>query len=77
MVAGEVLGELEARELVVGHDAVYDPGLLEDDEVAVDGALGEAVPQREDLGDRQRARRAGEQLDESGAVRGDALVRPA
>ena len=43
VVAGEVLGELEARVLVVGDDAMDDARLLEHDEVPVDAALREAV----------------------------------
>jgi hypothetical protein len=39
VVFGEVLGQLVAGELTVGHDAVHQPGLLEHDDVAVDGAL--------------------------------------
>ena len=55
VVAGEVLGELPARELVGADDAVHDAGLLEHDEVAVHRALREVGPLVEDLGDRERA----------------------
>ena len=40
VVLGEVLGQLEAGELVVGRDASDHPGDLEVDEVAVGGAAG-------------------------------------
>ena len=46
VVLGEVLGQLEARELVVGRDAPHHAGGLEVDQVAVGGAarqLGQAV----------------------------------
>ena len=57
MVAGEVLGELPACELVGADDAVHDAGLLEHHEVAVHRALREVGAVVEDLGDRERPRR--------------------
>jgi len=52
VVPGEIFRELEAGVLVVRDDAVYDPGLLEDDQVAVDAALGQSRLEFEDLRDR-------------------------
>ena len=73
MVAGEVLGELPARELVGAEDAVHDTGFLEHHEVAVDGALRQVGSLVEDLGDRERASGGGERVEQSLAVRGEAL----
>ena len=64
VVTGEVLGELPARELVGADDAVDDPGLLEHDEVPVGRALREPGPVVEDLGDRERAGRRGERVEQ-------------
>ena len=58
VVTGEILGELPARELVGADDAVHDAGFLEHHEVAVHRALREVGALVEDLGDRERARRA-------------------
>ena len=74
VVAGEILGELEASVLVVGDDAVHDCGLLEDDEVAVDAALGESTPGIQDLGDGERSCRIAQHVDQRGAVARHALV---
>ena len=74
MMAGEVFGEFVAREVVVGDDAVHDAGLFEHDEVAVHGALREASPRGEDLGDRERPVGRGEHVDDLLAHRGHALL---
>lgn len=74
MVAGEVLGQLEASVLVVGHDAVHDAGLLEDDEVAVDAALREVAARGEDLGDRERSGGLAQHGDEAHSVPGHPLI---
>ena len=75
MVAGEVLGELVARELGVRHDAMHDPRLLEQLQVAVGAALRERGLGVEDLGNRQWAAGASEHVDECVARRGCALPR--
>jgi len=74
VVPGEVFRELEARVLVVRDDAVYDTGLLEDDEVAVDAALGQSATDLKDLGDRERPCGIAQDIDERGAIRGHPLL---
>ena len=74
MVAGEVLGELPARELVGADDAVHDAGLLEHHEVAVHRALREVGTVVEDLGDRERPARGGERVEQRLTVRGEPLA---
>jgi regulator of sirC expression with transglutaminase-like and TPR domain len=64
-VHGEVLGELEASELVVGHDTTDDTRLLQHDEVAVHGALGESAPVAEHLGNRERPVGARKDVDQT------------
>ena len=74
VVPGEILGELETGELVVGHDAVDDSGALEQRQVAVHRRLGETVGPVEDLGDGQRPVGGSEQLHELAATCRVALV---
>jgi hypothetical protein len=74
VVPGEIFRELETGVLVVGDDAVYDTGLLEDDEVAVDAALGQSAPDVEDLGDGERPGGVTQHIDERGAIRGHPLL---
>lgn len=74
MVLGQILGELVAGELGIGHDAPHNARLFEDDQVAIHRALSETVAGREDLGDGQWAVRAGEHGHDRLAVRGEALV---
>lgn len=74
VVTGEVLGELETCELVVGHDTVDDPGSLEQRQVAIHRRLGETVGPVEHLGDGERTVGCGEQLDEFASARRVALV---
>ena len=62
VMAGERLTELVTRELVVRHDPAHDPGLLQHDEVAVQGALGKVGAQLPDLGHRQRPLAGREEL---------------
>ena len=64
MVAGEVLGELVARELGVGDDAVHDTRVLEELQVPVRAALGEAGVGVEDLGKGERPTGRGEHIDQ-------------
>ena len=64
VVAGEILGQLPARELVGADDAVHDPGVLQHDEVAVHRALRESGPVVEDLGDGERPRRGDERVEQ-------------
>jgi regulator of sirC expression with transglutaminase-like and TPR domain len=76
MVLGEVLGQLVACELTVGDDAVDQPGLLEHDQVPVDGALRQApAPGRvEDFGDRHGPAGGRQRGDDRLPVGGHALV---
>lgn len=77
VVPSELLGELEPSELVCRDDAVHHAHLLEEDEVAVDAALGKAVTRGENLGDRERTRSGGEHIDHGGALRRQALIEAA
>jgi len=74
-MAGELLGQLEARRLG-GDDAVHDARLLQHHQVPVDRALGEAVTGFEDLREREGAWRAGEHLDDRSALRRESLLHP-
>ena len=74
MVAGEILGELVAREVGVGHEPVHDPRLLEHHEVPVGRALGELGPGVEDLGDRERPVGGLEHVDDEPARRREPLL---
>ena len=74
VVAGQVLRELEACELVVRHEPVHDTGLLEHDEVAVHRALREPVRALEDLCDRQGVARLRQDVEQPGARRRETLV---
>ena len=74
VVPGEIFRELEAGVLVVRDDAVHDTGLLEDDKVAVDAALGQSAPDVEDLGDGERPRGIAQDVDERGAIPGHPLL---
>jgi regulator of sirC expression with transglutaminase-like and TPR domain len=75
-MADEVLGELEASELVVRHQTVDDAGLLEHHEVAVHAALRQVRAHRQHLGDRERSRRRHEHVDDGLAVRGQTMLHP-
>lgn len=74
VVLGEVFGELVARELVRGDDAVHDAGAFEDGEVPVDGALREARAPLEELGNGQRLLSLPENLDDGAATGRVALI---
>ncbi len=74
VVLGQVLGQLEAGELVARDDAVHDAGALEDAEVAVGRALGQVTGGAEQLGEGDRPVGALERLDEGAAIGGVALV---
>jgi hypothetical protein len=74
VVTDEVLGELEAGELVVGDDAVHHAGFDEDHKVAVHAALGQPVSSLEHFRDGERTRRCGEDVDDRLAVRCQPLV---
>jgi regulator of sirC expression with transglutaminase-like and TPR domain len=73
VVPGQVFRELPARELAGAEHPVDDPGVFEHDQVPVDGALREALPAVEDLGDRERPRRVRERVDEGFAVGSEPL----
>jgi hypothetical protein len=77
VVPRELLRELESSELVGRDDAVNDTDLLEQDEVSIDAALGQAVTRSQDLGDGERARCVGENIDHRGAFGSEALVETA
>ena len=64
VVLGDVLGQFEAGELVVGRDAPHDPDLLQVDEVAVRGAAREPWCQLGDVTDAHRVARPGKYLDD-------------
>lgn len=76
VVAGEILRELVTRELGVGDDAMHDSGLLEQLQIAVHGTLSQLGIDVEDLGDRDRAPGAQQDLHQRGAVRRGALAGP-
>ena len=79
MMPGEILGQLVARQSVARHHAVHDAGLFEHHEVAVRRALRQAVARGEHLGNRERAGRGGEDVDDlalaSGVSRCDCVRR--
>ena len=54
MMLGERLGQLVVGEVVIGDDAMHDPGLFQHGQVAVDGALGQVGPALHHVGDAQR-----------------------
>lgn len=76
---GEILGQLEAREVAVCEDPVHDARFLEDEQVPVHGALRERAPMArpQDLGNRQGSRGAVERGDDGLTARGRTLVRRA
>lgn len=74
VVPRELLGQLEPSELVRRDDAMHNTDLLEEDEVAIDAALSEAVACGEDLGDRERTRSGGENINHRSALRCEALI---
>src|SRR5512132_1334940 len=69
VVADQDLGQLVPPELLVRHQPAHHPSLLERGEVPVDRALFETGAAREDVRDRHRAPRVGEQLDQSPTLR--------
>jgi hypothetical protein len=77
VVLGEILGELESSELVVGCDAPYEPGGLEVDEVPVSGAPGEIGETLCDVSDADGMAGAHEHLDDCAPATRVALVDPA
>ena len=72
-MTGEIFGQLPAREVVGTDHAMHDARFLEDDEIAVHGALRELAPPGEDLRDREGTGRGREGVDERLAVGGEAL----
>ena len=75
VVVGELLGELVPSEVVAGDDAVHDTDALEDGEIAVGRALGEAPLASKDLRDGEGSVGVREHLDEAPPVRRVALIR--
>jgi hypothetical protein len=76
VMTGQVLGQLVARELVVGDDPPHGAGLFEHDEVAVHGALRQLGLGVEDLVDRERPGRRLQGLDDREPVAGGPLTGP-
>ena len=74
VVAGEILGELVAREIGVGHEPVHDPGLFQHHEVPVGRALGERGLRVEDLGNGERPVGGLEHVDDELARRREPLL---
>src|SRR5215472_15468042 len=77
VVLGQILGELEAGELIVGGDPPDQPGGLEVDQVPVGGAAGQVGQAFGDVADAHRVPRADQQLDDRAASRGVPLIYPA
>jgi hypothetical protein len=77
MVLGEVLGELEAGELVVGGHAPDDAGRLQVGQVPVGGATGQLGKALGDVADADRVTGADQQVDDGPPPGGVALVHPA
>src|SRR5436309_12336585 len=69
VVADQVLRQLVATELLIGHEPAHHAGLLERREVPVDPALFETGATGEDVRDRHGAARIGEQLDQPTTLR--------
>jgi hypothetical protein len=76
MVLGQVLRELVMGEVLAGDDAADDMGMLERCEVAIRRRLRKRTIGIEDLRDRHRLRRRGDDGDERTPFRGVALVHP-
>jgi len=74
VVLGEILGELEAGEVVTGGDTADQPGTLEVNEMTVGGATGQLWEPPGDVADADRVAGAGEYLDDGTAPAGVALL---
>ena len=74
VVLGQILGQLEAGELVVGRDAPHDTGTLEVDKVPVGGAPRDLRKLRRDVGDAHRVAQRRQELHERPPAGGVALV---
>jgi hypothetical protein len=74
MVLGEVLGELEAGEFVVGRDTPHHPGALKVDEVAVGRAPWQLGQVPGDVPDADGMPRIHEQVDDGAPAGRVALV---
>lgn len=72
---GEVLGQLEARELVTRRDPAHHSGALQVNEVPVGRAAGELRQAVSDVTDADRVAGVGQELDKSAAPRGVPQVR--
>ena len=77
VVFGQVLGELETRELVIGRNAPNDAGAPEVDEMAVRGASRHRRQQLGDIADAHRVARTQEQVDDRAPSACVSLVDPA
>ena len=67
VVLGEIFCQFVTRELVVGYDAVHDPGGFEHGEVAIGGTLRDVDTRGEYLRERQRPSGIGEEVDKRAA----------
>lgn len=74
MVLGQVLGQLEPREVLAGHDPAHDVRSFKDCKVPIDRALSEALALGQNLGDRERLGRSGDDLDDRTPLRCIALA---
>ena len=74
VVLGEVLGELVAGELAAADDAPHDAGFFEQGEVAVSGALRQALVGLQQLRQCQRTVGTGQGRDDGTPVAGVALI---
>jgi hypothetical protein len=74
VVLDQVLGQLEAGELVAGRDAANNPGSLQVDEMTVGGAARQVRKTAGDLTDTDRMTRAGQQADDRPPSGGVPLV---
>ena len=77
MVLGEVFGQLEAGELVVGGDPPDEPGGVQVGQVPVGGAAWQAGEALGDVTDAHRVAGADQQVDDGPPAAGVALVDPA
>ena len=76
MVAGQLLGEFEAGELVAPHHPTHHAGLLENGQGAVGGALGQLPAVGDQLSGGEWPAGFGQGVDEGAPTRGVAMVDP-
>lgn len=76
MVARQLLGQLEARELVGPHHPAHDTGLFENRQVSVRGALRQLGAIGDQFSGGERPAGLGQGIDEGAPAGGVALVDP-